>query len=299
MTLDEFQKKVREANKKPLADAPEDLLDIYRTAKKASSDKEKINNKLKELGIGKGGSTNAYDTAIKKEWKNNKIMGKTDPKGSQNNIDIGSTKIGDIEVKSSKSNFMLNDSIAKNNIWYIFEGSNNVVLIHGSCLPQCDEKAVELAKAYKKSLHEVREQFKEDLKIYGYYVYPRPNYSIVSETIKCLPNGIFDGSTYYIEGVYMNNNISTENILDYIRKFAMSANNWRQFRKSIEEDYSQKLGQKVVLLVASKPHSEIDGITYYVYNVKIKIGDEVTDISSSLSEKEINFIFNLPKTSNG
>lgn len=92
----------------------------------------------------------------------------------------------------------------------------------------------------------------------------------------------------------MSDNILMDNILDYIRNFAINADNHEQFRRFIEEDYSQKIEQKVVLMMGRAPWAILDGEKYSVYSIKVKIGDSLIDISPNLSEEEINFIFNLP-----
>jgi len=92
----------------------------------------------------------------------------------------------------------------------------------------------------------------------------------------------------------MSDNISIENILNYIRKFAIKHNNYEQFRKSIEENYSQKIRQKIILLMSRAPKYVLDGQRYSTYSIKVKVGDSLIDISPNLSEEEINFIFNLP-----
>lgn len=98
----------------------------------------------------------------------------------------------------------------------------------------------------------------------------------------------------------MNDSILMDTILDYIRKFAIKTDNYEQFRRSIEEKYSQKIGQKVVLIMGRAPRYVLNGEKYSTCSIKVKIGDNLIDISPSLSEEEINFIFNLPyKDPNG
>ena len=199
MTLQEFIIKFAGSEELKLVEAPTELRKIYHIFKEAVETEKNLSRSILDSGVGRGGAPNTYDAAVKIAYKKSGLIGKTDPYGSQNNIDIGSTPIGNIEVKKITKMggaFMLNDTPIKINTWYLFyiKSPYKLLLISSNDLPQSDPTALSEIKNYRDALHQqIVVERKDLLRLYGLGVYPRPNISMGSKMFKYIPSGIYIG----------------------------------------------------------------------------------------------------------